>query len=345
MTPPTPEHPSRPQPPSVARGARPDSPSAAGALASPSESVRQLMRGLVDYAGLFPPAKLGMSEAVAAFARHRRSAQAWGLSRFICPVSRLEEWSEAASPWLSALPDSPDAPPPEPWCLSVLIDGPLEASLSAIERFNAGHHAGNGHRHALSAVVDTVEVKVQNTQTVELALERLPEELYPFFEVPADADFRGFAACLAGQGAGAKLRTGGIVAEAFPTCGRLAEFMEVMLAAEVPFKATAGLHHPVRGERTLTYEPDAPRATMHGFVNVFIGAAMLHAGVVRGQRLVELLEETDPGAFVFGPEWAAWRGLRVSIEQIAQARENFAICFGSCSYDEPVNELAVMARS
>ncbi|MBA4039312.1 MAG: hypothetical protein C0468_03115 [Planctomyces sp.] len=342
MTPPTPDHPPRPHGERTLRQAHPVP---GGALASPVESVRQLLRGLVDYAGLFPPAKLGMAEAVAAFARHRRSAQAWGLSRFICPVSRLDEWSEAASPWLSALPDSPDAPPPEPWCLSVLIDGPLDASLSAIERFNAGHHAGNGHRHALSAVVDTVEVKVQNTQTVELALERLPEELYPFFEVPAEADYRGFAACLAGQGAGAKLRTGGIVPEAFPSCQRLAEFMQVMHAAEVPFKATAGLHHPVRGEHTLTYEPDAPRATMHGFVNVFVGAAMLHAGVVGGPGLVELLQETDPAAFVFGPEWAAWRSLRVSVEQIAQARENFAICFGSCSYDEPVNELAVMARS
>ncbi len=304
-----------------------------------------MMNGLIDYAGLFPPASLSMAKAVRQFAQHRRGKQAFALARFICPLTRLDEWSEAARAHLSSghVPASEAAP--DPWGLSVLLDVPLDQALASIERFNEAHAAGEGgsHKHAHTAVIDTVEIKVQTPEVIEKAMDKLPEDLFPFFEVPADGDFRSFAAALAGTGFGAKLRTGGVVAEAIPSCERVAEFLEVFAAAEVPIKCTAGLHHPVRGEQRLTYQDNSPRAVMHGFLNVFMGAAFVHALQADRQTVLNVLRETDPGAFHFDDASAGWRSLRLTVQQLEEAREVFAICFGSCSFEEPTTEVGLRA--
>ncbi|MBL8990649.1 MAG: hypothetical protein JNJ48_03610 [Phycisphaerae bacterium] len=308
-------------------------------------SLRALLTDLVDYAGLFPPAKLDMTSAVETYARHVRGPFAWGIARFVCPVSRLNEWAAAADRHLSALPSDDASAPPEPWKLTVLIDGKLSDNLQAIDRFNDAHAAGNGngnghaHKHAHNAVVDTIEMKVQTPDTIDQAMDLLPEELYPFFEIPADGDLRSFATCLAGMGAGVKIRTGGVTPELFPALERVADFLIAFHTAEVPFKATAGLHHPVRAVQPLTYEPGCATHTMHGFLNVFAGAALLRELRINRDTLLKVLGETDGGAFKFDDDGLTWRQLRLTTAQIKAARENYAICFGSCSYDDPINDL------
>lgn len=308
-------------------------------------SLQALLNGLVDYAGLFPPAKLDMPSAVKAFARHRAGPHAAGLARFVCPVSRLAEFSDAAAAHLASLPPGIDQPPEDPWAISVLIDGKLEQNLEAIEAFNRAHEQSDGHahKHAYSAVVDTVEIKVTTPDIIEFAVESLPEELYPFFEVPTDADFRGFAAALAGTGAGAKIRTGGVTPELFPPADRVADFLLAFNAAEVPFKATAGLHHPLRAAHPLTYEPASPTHTMHGFVNVFLAAALVREKSIPREAALAVLAESAPAAFRFtdaGVSVAAGgRTWSLTTDELAGARENFAICFGSCSFDDPIADL------
>ena len=136
---------------------------------------------------------------------------------------------------------------------------------------------------------------------------------------------------IAKRGLRAKIRTGGITADAFPPVENVAAFLRACAAKGVPFKATAGLHHPLRCLRALTYEPNAPVGTMHGFLNVFLAAAML-------DRAEEILGETDPRAFTFDDEGATWRDQRVSIDQLKEMRTR-AIAFGSCSFEEPINDL------
>lgn len=305
-----------------------------------AESLKALLVQLVDYAGLFPPAKLSMPEAVRTYAEHRRGPTAWALSRFVVTAARLEEFAAASLPFVPTLPQGEQNAPPDPWPLTVLIDGTLEDNLALIERFNSAHEAnGHGHKHAHNAVVDTVEVKVQTPETIDYAMERLPEELYPFFELPLDADFRGFATALAGTGNGAKLRTGGVTPEAFPPSERIADFLVAMHAADVPFKCTAGLHHPVRAVQPLTYDAGAPRGTMHGFVNVFMAASMLHALDANRDTLLGILGETHPDAFRFTDDAAYWREVKLPTGALKAARENFAVCFGSCSFDDPVGDM------
>jgi hypothetical protein len=130
----------------------------------------------------------------------------------------------------------------------------------------------------------------------------------------------------------AKIRTGGITPDAFPAIDNVAEFLRACKAKGVAFKATAGLHHPLRCVKPLTYEPNAPLGTMHGFLNLFVAAALLeHADAI--------LAEEDPRAFAFDDDGASWRGHRVSTEGIIAMRRDFATSFGSCSFEEPIHDL------
>lgn len=136
----------------------------------------------------------------------------------------------------------------------------------------------------------------------------------------------------------AKVRTGGLTPDAIPDSEGLADFLLAAAARKLPFKATAGLHHAVRAVRALTYAPDSPRAPMHGFLNVFTAAAFAWHGAQRGP-IVELLEEEDAAAFVFSEKALEWRGRKLTPEQIAAARRDFAHSFGSCSFEEPISDL------
>jgi hypothetical protein len=140
------------------------------------------------------------------------------------------------------------------------------------------------------------------------------------------------------SGAYAKVRTGGLTPEAIPSADAIADFLCAAAARRLPFKATAGLHHPLRSLRPLTYAPDSPHAMMHGFLNVFLAAAFAWHGAGRS-AIVEILNETEAGAFEFGGQAIAWGGRKLSAAEIAGARREFAHSFGSCSFEEPVTGL------
>jgi hypothetical protein len=304
-----------------------------------TQAMRTLLSGLIDYAGLFPPAKLGMQEAVECFARNGAGNFEWVQGRFICPASRLQEFSRAAAPLMpgthatSGYPEHADIA--EPWRVSVIIDGRLEDNLRAIAAFN-DHHASEDHGQA---AVDAVEVRASDAQTIEDALEVIPDEIFPFFELPVAMDCRGLIAALSGTASAAKVRTGGVTPEAFPTSEQLAAFLVACAAADVPLKATAGLHHPVRAEYPLTYEPGCARATMHGFLNVFLAAAFVRMRHIDGRAATAILENRDPSLFKITDEGVRWHDQFLETTQLAQVRESFALSYGSCSFEEPINEL------
>ncbi len=133
----------------------------------------------------------------------------------------------------------------------------------------------------------------------------------------------------------AKIRTGSVKPEGIPSVEEVATFIIACAELKLPFKATAGLHHPIRAEYALTYETDSPRAVMHGFLNVFLAAAFAWAG---DRNLVPILSETDPKAFWFD-EQAHWRDRSLTVAQLQAARQQFIHGFGSCSFTEPIDDL------
>lgn len=291
-------------------------------MTPPANALGALLEGVVDYAGLFPPAGLDMAAAVAEYDARRRSADAWMLGRFVVPAARLSELAALAAPvWNGS-----------PWRLSALLGTDFGADAAAVTAFNAAHRA-----HAL---VDAVELKAATPEAIAAALRAVPPGIAPYVELPLDATLDDLLDAVKAHGGRAKIRTGGVTAAAFPKPEDVERFLAGCVQRALPFKATAGLHHPVRGERALTYEPDAPRGVMHGFLNVLGATALLRAGADAHQAL-DLLEEEDAGAFrVEGATFVA-RGQRLGVPALRDARALLA-GFGSCSFGEPVADLRAL---
>jgi hypothetical protein len=291
-------------------------------------ALRALLTEIVDYAGLFPPAGLPMSAAVASYAAYRREPDAWMLGRFVVPAARLQEFADA----IGALPAVELLG--EPWRLSALAGPDIGLDLGRIAAFNQEHGA-------ILAKVDTVELKAANVQAFDAAKAALPDWLTAYVELPIEDDPRPLLARLAALGLRAKVRTGGITAELFPDAADLARFIAACVAAGLPFKATAGLHHPLRAAYRLTYTPESASGMMYGYLNVFLAAAFLGARMPE-RAAAELLLEDDPAALVFDDDGVTWRGHRLTAGQLARTRQNLAIAFGSCSFREPVDDLRAL---
>jgi len=311
-----------------------------------NKAVETLMDGLIDYAGLFPPSKLAMQAAVEQYARASRSEHAGFLNRFICPVTKLMDLTEhgamlmpgtyATSGYREMADDLPA------WSVSAIIDEDLDECLGVIDEFNEHHR----HEEHGLARVDAIELRVASPSEIDEALDLLPDDISPSFEFPKQAviggDPRGYIAALAGNDALAKVRCGGVTPDLFPAPTDLARFLIACHNADVPFKATAGLHHPVRAEQNLTYEPNPPRGVMHGFLNLFLGAALVRVAGIDEKTLTQILSETDPKAFVLTETDAGWRDLTINLLELARVRESFATGYGSCSFDEPLDDLKML---
>lgn len=312
-----------------------------------TRTIETLMTGLIDYAGLFPPSNLDMGTAVENYARYLRSEHERFLSRFICTVPRLEELSKHAAMVMPGTHATSgyreNADMQDPWQISAIIIGDLEENLESIYAFNEHHdHEENG-----LAMVDVIEMKIATPEDVDVAMDILPAMIAPAFEIPSsaifDGDPRGFIAALAGNQAIAKIRCGGVTPDLFPSSADIARFMHACNAADVPFKATAGLHHPIRAQHKLTYESDSPIGMMHGFINVFLAGAFVRS--IKGidiETLTDVLNETDASAFKFEEESVSWRDLHLPVAKLAQVREHFATSYGSCSFDEPREDLKAL---
>lgn len=309
----------------------------------PPNSLRTLLTGLIDYAGLFPPAKLSMQLATENFNRARMGEHEWMLGRFVCPVAQLDELTKHAAAMMpgtfgtSGYREMDGAG--TPWRISALVEpagnGSVEASLEAIDTFNMRHsNDANG-----LAEVDMLEIKISDPSHVDVILDEMTEGIFPFFEFPITTDCRGVIAALSGSVCGAKIRTGGIVGNAFPTPAEVCAFLRACHYAEVPFKATAGLHHPVRGSYRLTYEKESASCTMHGFLNVFVAAALVRGGKVSDDVVMQILSETNAGNFKASEQVLGWKGHLIEAGALASVRERFALSFGSCSFDEPIDDL------
>ncbi len=293
------------------------------ANSKPKESLRVLLSEIVDYAGLFPPSQLSMSEVVANYAGYKMGEYNWMLGRFIVPVARLEEFADSGEKFFSS--------GAEVWKLSVLAGENIYGTISEIEDFN--------REYAPFAACDALEIKAETGAQIEEFAELIPPHLKTYFEIPIGENLADLITTIAICGHCAKIRTGGITQTAFPNGAQITRFMRTCLAANVPFKATAGLHHPLRCEKSLTYEKDAETGMMHGFLNVFLAAAFLLRGF-KPNALRELMEDEESSGFQFEDNGVFWREEHfLSTAHLRILRAKGIISFGSCSFEEPIADL------
>ena len=296
----------------------------------PTNSLRMMLMNLVDYAGLFPPAGLGMKQAVENYVRYCAGDKAWMLGRFVVPATRLSELSDVLEKVKS------DG---RTWKATAILGDKLLGDLAMVAQFN--------QRNDGRMLIDAVEMKANNGEDIRRAREFVSRETSLFIEVPGADDPAEMLDAVKLANAHAKLRTGGVTPEAIPSAEVVARFLVQAATMKIAFKATAGLHHPVRCTRALTYDKGSPTGKMHGFINVFVGAAIARGGASEPE-VAQVLRADSATQFSFADDGATVRALEgqqeyhVSTELFTETRRSFAISFGSCSFEEPVEELTAM---
>lgn len=290
--------------------------------------ARAFLAEIVDYAGLFPPARLRMDDAIREFARYANGDDRDLLGRFILPAPQLNDFAGAAISFADGQRNR--------WRLSAIVSAGKDADVEAIAAFNYAH--ANDEPGVL---VDAIEMPVTIASEVEWAIQSFGHEFEIFLEPLSADDPSSLLAVIAKSGAKAKLRTGGIVASAIPSATSVIRFIDKCADLSLPFKATAGLHHALRGEYPLTYELGAPKGMMFGYLNIFLAAAFHRAGLPES-ALFDLLEEDDSSSITFDESGAWWRGNLAGESHLLAARKTLAVSFGSCSFTEPVDEARSM---
>jgi len=285
-------------------------------------AVTSLLASGIDYAGLFPPAQLAMPDAVRQHAAYLTGPHCTLLGAFVVPLARLGDFEAA----ISSLPHSSETN----WRLNALAGPDPVADAAIVADFN---------RRRAHARIVAIETKATTPAEIARAVAPFPTSLDVWVELPATTpDLSALVDAVRAAGRGAKLRTGGVTVDAFPAPADVARFLHECHRAGVVMKATAGLHHPLRGDYRLTYAPESPRGPMFGFLNVFLAAALVRAGGSVADTIA-LLDERDPRAFVASPEAIAWRSFRFTAPQLAATRQALCRSFGSCSFTEPIEGL------
>ena len=263
---------------------------------------------LLDDAAVFPPGSLPLAEAVAAHLKHRESEYAALLGPLVLPATDL-----IALAGITA--DLPDV------CLDVAVTVPL-AGVDAVATALEAVHAAR-----LAAVEVALPPEADPAAVRALADAAWRPGVHVVVEVPRDQRRGAVIAALAEAGLGAKLRTGGTSAELYPDEQELAAAVHALVAAQVPFKATAGLHHALRNTDPVTgFE-------QHGFLNLLLAVD----AAVRGADVAELARMLAERS----PEYVVERVAGLAGSVGAPARTAFT-SFGTCSIIEPVDELVAL---
>jgi hypothetical protein len=279
-------------------------------------AIQTLLTGLFDYAGLYPPASLSLRSAANNYLEYSRGEHASALGRFIINSDRLEELRSVAGKSLGELK------------LSVIVSEAADLDLIT-------EHIRKG------LPIDAVEIKCAQPDGIKRMAARVPQPLAAYFEVPLDESGPDALEAISTSGMRAKIRMGGVVAEAFPSISAVVQILEALAKLRLAFKATAGLHHPIRSCRPLTYEAQSAKGTMYGFLNLLCAAAVLY---FNGQSsdAEKILAEEDSSAWQLSPDTLQWRHLKWTLDQLSTLHREFFISIGSCSFEEPIQDLNAM---
>lgn len=200
---------------------------------------------------------------------------------------------------------------------------PLDEALAEHERARAGEDAWLLGRFVVPAsrlaeLGDTdLRLSVVLDEAVELLDPRIEAvEVPPGVEPPAYAPAEVYLEGRLDPAFRAKVRCGGA---RVPSVEELAEFIRGCREQAVVFKATAGLHHAL------------PADGQHGFLNLL-------AACVFGDEEAALRDD----AFELDADSFRWGDKSAGAEELARVREQLFAGIGSCSFEEPVDELRAL---
>jgi hypothetical protein len=300
----------------------------------PPVSLRALLAHSIDYAGMFPPCSLALEPALKNQAEYVRSPDAWMLGAFVLSTEQFDATKQLLSQFDAQHPmrvaalgpktASPDA------FLEALDDA--DAAIRLLSRHNVDLISISHLEMFLPRDIDVASLKEASSILGDLPVfweappDRAEQTIALLAEFNSDADSASF---------GYKLRTGGVTADAFPTSMQIARALVTPATHQLPIKFTAGLHHPLRQYR------DEVQTKMHGFLNV-LGAAVLAAEHRWDtNQTAIMLDDENVDSFSFTDDFFAWREWRIDTKRL-QYRRRFVVSFGSCSFDEPRDDLRAL---
>jgi hypothetical protein len=303
-------------------------------------TARAFLEHLIDYAGMFPPARLPMRDAYRHYAELASGPEAWMLGRFVCPAAQLGDLLAIAQSD-GALPNLDVAALGRGGIDAAACITHLDLDVRDVTSFRAGIGAGGR--------VDMIEMPLASplprAATADL-VDRIASQinaagLRAFFEIPYGPGWPEHVAALSEAlmrhnkeeaRFGLKIRCGGALPASVPSIGDLAFFVVQCRDSRLPWKATAGLHQALYHESAETTTP------AHGFLNVFAAGILAHTHALDAALIAEILRERNFSAFRFTPDRFAWRAWECPLEDIRMAR-GMSQSFGSCSFDEPRDDL------
>jgi len=300
----------------------------------PAGSLRALLDRAIDYAGMFPPCALALEPAFRNQATYVRSPEAWMLNGFVLPVEQFDAATQFLSEFDPHRPLRVAALGPKTTKPDVFLNGVANAAeaIRSFSKYDVQLVLVSHLEMFLLDDVDSASLKKARAIVGELPV---------FWEAPPKKGEQTIALIASHNSDkdtpkfGYKLRTGGVTADAFPTSVQIARALVAAATHQLPIKFTAGLHHPIRQFR------EEVKTKMHGFLNV-LGAAVLAAEHQwDADQAVTMLEDEDPRSFSFTDDFFAWRDWNIDTERL-QHRRKFVRSFGSCSFDEPREDLRAL---
>ena len=295
-------------------------------------SLQYFLDKLIDYAGLFPPAKLEIQPSLTNYAEYIHSTDRWIMSQFIIPVSRLHEISSDLMKKYSNL---------SPLRLSIIstdICNEIDIATQFLEKYE-NLTIFTGHESRIS----DLSTFSQHLLDVHQLRKNQNLDFISFYEVgPSDNWASQMNEAVLKISAfnteyetniGFKLRCGGVEAHMFPPAEDIAHAILACGEAGVSMKFTAGLHHPVR------HYSESVKTKMYGFFNIFIGGMIAHKFKLGIETLITVLLDEDAENFKVDENELGWKNYSISNFEIQKYRQESFISYGSCSFDEPREDL------
>lgn len=317
-------------------------------MKQPVAGLKNFAGKMIDYAGIYPPANLNLAQSLNNYLFYRLGEYRWMLNKLVVPAKKLSDLTNLLK----------DVEIDSVISLSVIGSGgetssqftrSISEDIAMVDEFLSGNiEAANVDVFEVKLPVeimeqdeadDMLDLMISTSSDLDLSLgkevpvyyeatlgEKHEENILKVVENIASLNNR----------CGYKLRTGGAEALSFPTSEQIA--FAIMTCAEfsVPMKFTAGLHHPIR------HFNDKVNSYMHGFFNVFGAGILAYTNGLDESELIEVLNDEDPDEFMFGENGFEWNEIEVTNEEIHEARSKLVVSYGSCSFDEPIDDLKVM---
>lgn len=283
---------------------------------------------------MFPPCALALEPALRNQATYVRSPEAWMLNGFVLPVEQFDSTRQLLSEFNRHYQLRVAALGPKTTSADAFLNALANAAtaIRSFSKYDTDLISISHLEMLLPNDVDSASIKKAGAIVGgfpvfwEAPPERAEQTIVMIASHNSDEKTAPF---------GYKLRTGGVTADAFPSSAQIASALVTAAANQLPIKFTAGLHHPIRQFR------DEVKTKMHGFLNV-LGAAVLAAEHQwDADQAVMMLEDEDPRSFAFTDDFFAWRDWKIDAERL-QYRRKFVRSLGSCSFDEPRDDLRAL---